>query len=101
MGSLEVFEPLSRSRRSGRLLLAAGLGLLLPGLQRAREKRLATPEAERIPVDRPRFREVDQHHVEQALRFEARVFRASQHEATAPNLVGVFAVGSSGISVAR
>ena len=46
---------------------------------------------QRVPVDRARFREVDQHHVEQALRFEARVFRASQHEAPAPNLAGILA----------
>ena len=97
LGSLEVFEPLSRSRRSGCLLL----GLLLPGLQRAREERLPAAEAQRVPVDRARFREIDQHHVEQALGLKARVIRPGQHEATTANLVGVFAVGSSGISVAR
>ncbi len=44
----------------------------------------------RVPVARARFREIDQQHVQQALRFRATVFGAGQHEATAPNLVGVF-----------
>ena len=61
VGIAGIFEPVSsRSRCSGHLLLHAGLGLGLPaGLQRAREERLPTPEAERMAVDRARFREVD------------------------------------------
>ncbi len=57
----------SRSRRSGRLLLHAALGLL-PRLQRAREERLPAAKAERIPIDCARFREVDK--VKHALRVE-------------------------------
>ena len=85
----------SRSRRSGRLLLPTGLhaGLgptFLPGLQRACEKWLTTAKANRVPIDRPSFGEVDQ--VEHALRVEvrARLFRAGENEATTTNLTQAF-----------
>jgi hypothetical protein len=41
--------------------------------------------------DRARFREIDQHHVEQALGLQASVIGAGQREASAANLSGVLA----------
>jgi len=103
-GPRGIFEPVrasSRSRRSGHLLLHAGLGpdarlgpllrLLHAGLQRALVERLPAPEPEGVPIHRARFREVDQ--VEQALGvlIRASVIGAGEREAPAANLVGILA----------
>jgi hypothetical protein len=80
------FEAVSRSCRAGRLRLG-----LLPGLRAGVEERCPTAVAERVPVDGPEFIEIDQQHVQQALRLRATVIGAGQDEAAAPNLVGVFA----------
>jgi len=76
----------SSSRHSGHLLLYAhaGLGplfrLLHAGRQRALVERLTAAEPEGIPVDRARFREVDQ--VEHAFGIEARasLLWTAEHE---------------------
>jgi hypothetical protein len=63
-------------------------GLLCSRVERRSE---ATVAKHSLPVDRSHLREVDQQHVEQALRLRAGILGAGQREAAAPNLVGIFA----------